>query len=428
MLKLVVLLLFSTGQVNSFKVIEHRTLKRDIEHIIITPSGTPLAGSKISDFRLFACSDGKLIPIPFQVDERKNNRYLLPDGPEGERGNGIFDDQDELVFMVKDTGDRCRIDAEGKWLEIEVIDPVDGGRGWVYLTFNKDLPLSEERYVWYYPEEDSVATGKYFLQFNREHPIFFDTLGIKEEAGGSGKNMIDRLKIRFYARLTGGFISIHKNEEDFRTKLLAYHAGKVRLIRLTRNWQTLFWKIPTPAADIFTIFYDNSFEFPVVVDLPFDVGLFLKSTDFRVSIDMRKEAGRRLFYNSRNTVPVEINGVPSPEKEKLDRGPFEWMVNAGVDPFPAGWFNVLEWSAPGNPEIGIRLYFEDDVNKKDPPENQPGEYGDLGYSIVGLEHVKKGKILIRSVMYWFEKFKPGDEKRFINVDKAPLRVRVSSIR
>ena len=427
MLKLVLLLLLFSdkGRNLHVKTIEPKTLTREIDPVIIPAQATDFQGHPIDNFRLFSCNNGELIPIPFQIDERKENKYLLPQGPKPDPGDGIYNDQDELVFMAADSGDRCRL-KDGNWTELELVDPADNSKGWVYLTFDKELPLSEKSYVSFDPDKKLITTTRYFLKFNMEHPIFFDQLGIKKSAGGTGKNTIDRMKIRFSARLVGGFISINKTEEDFETKLLAYHAGPVRVIRLTRNWQTLFWKIPTPAADIVTIFYDSSFEFPVVVDLPFDVGLFLKKTSFRVSIDMRKEAGTRLFYNSNNTSPVVIDGEAS-KKYKIDTSPFSWMANAGTGETPAGWFNRIFWSAPGNPGINIRLYFKDDISTPDPPENERGEYGDLGYEITGLETVKKGKIFIKSVMYWFPSFTMDNLKKFLNINDRPIKIIINKL-
>ncbi len=424
LLKLALLLLLfpAMGEANQIKVISPKSLKRIYDAVIVSADKSPFHGKKIDKFRLFSCKNGKFLPIPFQIDEKENGTYLLPQGPHPNPGDGIYNNEDELVFMASDSGDKCKV---GKgWHEIELIDPVDGGKGWVYLKFDPSMPLSDKSYVKYDPEEKLIQTDFYFLQFNKTHPIFFDKLGISKKYGGSGENIIDRMKIRFSASLIGGFISIHKNEEDFETKLIAYHLGKVRLVRLTKNWQTLFWKIPSPAADIITIFYKRSFEFPVVVDLPFDVGMFLRKTYFRVSTDMRRVAGRRLFYNSNNTEPVEINGHSGNGEKFLNISNFSWMANAGTGDYPAGWFNRVIWNAPGNPNIDINLYYMDDISHSDPPEAEKGEYGDLGYLIKGLESVKKGKIFIKSVMYGFEKFSLEDVASFINVIEKPLIVEI----
>ncbi len=415
-----ILLLFSNmGRTLNVKFLTTKSLTRTIDPVIISAQTTNFQGHKIDNFRLFSCQKGELTPIPFQIDERKNNAYLLPEGPEPNPGDGIYNDEDELVFMAKDSGDKC--DPGPGWYEIKLLDPVKKTEGWVYLSFDKNLPLSQTSYVRYDPNNNLITTTKYFLRFNHNHPIFFDQLGIQKDAGGNGKNIIDRMKIRFRAKLVGGFISISKTEEDFETKLLAYHTGPIRIIRLTKNWQNLFWKIPTPAANIVTIFYDSSFEFPVVVDLPFDVGLFLKKISFRVSTDMKKIAGERIFYNSNNINPIKINGKAS-RTIHPNPAPFSWMANAGTGKFPAGWFNRIFWSAPGNPGISINLYFKDDLSSPDPPESEKGEYGDLGYEIKGLETVKKGKIFIKSVMYWFPSFSLEKLNDYLNIDDHPIKV------
>ena len=53
--------------------------------------------------------------------------------------------------------------------------------------------------------------------------------------------------------------------------VVAWIDGPIRVVRRTKNRQTLFWKIPTPSATLDNIYYANAFEFPTRVDLPFDV-------------------------------------------------------------------------------------------------------------------------------------------------------------
>ncbi len=405
------------------EVLQHKTLKRVIDPVVVSATDIPFAAAKIKLIRVFSCNKGKVVPIPFQVDEKKDGKYILPEGPYPQKGDGLFNDEDELVFMAEDTGDRC--DRGDGWYELEVGDPVDGGKGWVYVKIDPSLPLSDKKYIEYLPEKHRIETTRYFLQFNTEHPIFFDILGIKKEAGGSGKNNIDRMKIRFSAKLIGGFITINKTEEDFETKLISYHAGPVRVVRLTKNWQTLFWKIPSPAAEIVTIFYRDSFEFPVIVDLPFDVGMFLRKVSFRVSVDMLSSAGKRIFYNSNNTSPVEVDGYASKKSTSLDPSNFSWMANAGTGEMPAGWFNRIIWSAPGNPSIDVNLYFKDDLSHSDPPEGEPGEHCDIGYTIKGLESVKKGKIFIKSIMYWFPRFSIEEVRKYMDILDNHLSVKIN---
>ena len=125
----------------AFTPLEEKSLKRYVDPLIImgeylsSMQGLPLAG-----LRLYAFRDQEFVPIPFQVDETtEEGDKVLPAGPEGnpEMANYVIDPQDELLFMAFDSGDKvaftdsplnCR-----QYIEIEVNDPLNNGKGWVYL-------------------------------------------------------------------------------------------------------------------------------------------------------------------------------------------------------------------------------------------------------------------------------------------------------
>src|SRR4029079_4234853 len=102
---------------------------------VIVP-GARLSALPIRDtakLRLHRFESGRAGAIPHQIDQRDESGDLVVDGPR----DFAFDDNDELVFMAKDAGDRtiadpCPSDCTAA-LEIEVRDPASGASGWVYL-------------------------------------------------------------------------------------------------------------------------------------------------------------------------------------------------------------------------------------------------------------------------------------------------------
>ncbi|MBI3726482.1 hypothetical protein HY251_21370, partial [bacterium] len=105
--------------------------------------------------RALACREGKLVPIRFQVDARTPQlNYAWTSGEEATKDRGRIDDDDEIVFMARDAGDRASpalLDLPGtQRQEVELQDP-SGGRAWVYLV------------AWPDPEHEPPerATGSY---------------------------------------------------------------------------------------------------------------------------------------------------------------------------------------------------------------------------------------------------------------------------
>ena len=74
--------------------------------------------------------------------------------------------------------------------------------------------------------------------------------------------------------------------------------GSVRVIRRTNNKMFFFWKIATPGTVVDNIFYYYSFEFPTIVQIPFDIGALAKYFRFRVSVDGNENQRGKKFINT----------------------------------------------------------------------------------------------------------------------------------
>jgi hypothetical protein len=68
-----------------------------------------LARTPIGQLGVLAVRDGKLVPIPFQVDERQGRQIAMLDGaePSADEKPGILDQDDVLVFLPCDAGARA---------------------------------------------------------------------------------------------------------------------------------------------------------------------------------------------------------------------------------------------------------------------------------------------------------------------------------
>jgi hypothetical protein len=92
--------------------------------------------------RIYALTDQGFQPIPFQIDEKdpKGNRiYTSGEKANPEDANGRVDKGEELVFMARDSGTRaspdCMPPGVEYWEELELEDPLTGGKSWVYLLY-----------------------------------------------------------------------------------------------------------------------------------------------------------------------------------------------------------------------------------------------------------------------------------------------------
>ena len=417
-----------------------RTLRRESDAVIVTALSAPaLAGLRIEKLRVYAGRGGLLAPIPFQIDEKtKDNDWVFLSGPEKNPGDGdgIFNGRDELIVMARDLGNRAAgpagLPASGppgyqKAFEVRGLDPVDRGEGYAYiLYFDAPPPRSRQDYVRIDPATSRIVALHYVLGFSRQAPMAMDELAVTAAGGGDGVDYCDRLKARLHCQIAG--VSIDKTEEDFTVELVAWTDGPVRVIRRTRSRLMLVWNIPSPSARLDNIYYYNSFSFPTEVYLPIDLGFIVKDARFRVSVDSPRLSGQRRYRNSLYPQGVIQDGKMSPLEAKLaaDPRPFTWSSTGtvGADGKDHGaWFNRL-LVAGDNPEWKPRVFYVDDENQLDPPDLEPGSFGNGGYQIAGLAHLPAGVYRLDSIMYSVPVFEPAMAELYMRILDHPLAVTV----
>ncbi len=412
-----------------------KTLTRWPDPVVIKAESLPkdLLGSLISNLRLYAYQDGKFEPILFQIDEMtEEGDWVLPEGKKNNAnlGNGILDPQDVLLFMVSDTGDRAE---KEKWLkgftngiEIEVVDPLTGGKGWCYLLhFPTDPPplSSQPPYVQYDYEHESIRSdyfqSQYIITKDGLHSTYYKYEIVPASAGGCGKNYVDRLKIR--PRYKIRFLpTIRLNEESLSSDVLAYKRGPIRVVRRVEQWVGFFFnmKLMRTFSDVYQ--YRNTTTVPVTVHIPGSLQkLFIKEAVVRFGTDYGPNAIGSMTYNSNNLQGFVVDGKMDDGEENFNPAPDSWRVLTG----PCGTFMTrsLFYDPPKGFKISMGLI--DDLDYKDPPEQSPGC---LGYMWQDWD-LTSAKGFVGDYQFYLEfshppKYQLGDEVPYLNYLDHPLKL------
>ncbi len=412
---------------SSGKVIEEKSITREADPVIVTGDRLKkFLGKHKEKLRLYAQKEGNFIPIPYQIDElTPENEYAFTNGKEAveDTDKGLIDGNDELVFMVRDTGDRV---SEESWppgnlggVEIEVNDPLDGKKGWAYLLeFSKPPERSKVDYV----STDlsggiyRIKARNYYLD-NAEYPqnAFRPTVtSITPAAGGDNTDIYDSPRQRVTVSLLS--FTVRKNEKDIKTKIVAFIDGPVRVINKNEIRLRLFWKIWLPTPGSVTKLYYSHYDLPT--NLHFAIGLAKRTPSrLRVSFDLVDTAIGYKFYNSHNPNPVIIDGAMSPEERALDRSYPDWNVITGTHGTQINRFTY----PPRLRGKDHRLYYMDDSRLRDPPEMVPGQIGQAGFD-VDLTGAKSGFYPLIYHVYYPEGFQIGDEVKCLNILEHPLAV------
>ena len=318
-------------------------------------------GCPVDRLHLFAyrASADSWEPMPFQIDERTYGEdplnppvqrwfYFIPDEWEISAHDSLLSDHDELVFMVRDLGDRA---PANRWIdneesraydriEVEVFNPIDPeSKGFAYLfqssSFNE---ARADPYRFYFDGlKDSLSTACYSIDIG--------PYGLIEDIcihppHGSGIDFFDTQKLRF-SGILDFFIPVDLRLNE--THLYVYDTLEytsdpvVRLIRRAR--QTI--RIGTYIAHQ-TAFYITTHFFPysgriasgasiasedLKIQYPgSDVSIVLRA--MRQSWDFNAHAEGMHLTNRYNT-DVTIDGTVDDVQPAVDLPLREWSLVTG---------------------------------------------------------------------------------------------------
>jgi hypothetical protein len=415
-----------------------KNIERTVDPVISKGKEMPgLKGLFLEGFRLFAFHDNRWEPIPFQIDEiDEDGLYVLPLGkrPNEDKGKGQLperlDDNDELVFMAMDFGDKA---PKGKWpvkeghgVEIEVRDPITGGKGWTYLFWSKNPPPRSDRdYVRFDPREDRVYAECYTLGYSTAKDLVYTTfLTVAPKGGGTGTELLDRINIRFSATILLKSITFSRNEDDFVSEVIAYKDGPVRVMRRVANSIRLVLGIQSPKIIAYSVYYRDAIETPNILHLPVGLGSVAKSINFEGGSDYSHNAIGMQFYSSNNPQGVVADGRMSPQELAMDYGEHAWTMISG----PQGHIMARLEMGPGFKEVlGKELMYIDDIMRSNAPEDEPGQTPKIGFSFTNILALKKGTYYYNVRFYFPSFYKLGQEKPYLDILDHPLEIRITPI-
>ncbi len=354
--------------------------------VVILGSEVPeLVGKSAAELSFFSCSDGKIRPILFQVDEYTSEGRVVPNVFKGEPVKddtpGIIDDNDQIVFMMRDLGDSCTAEqlarAQGKVMEIAFTGTPARK---VYALAGAQSAVTTGGSLRYDRATDTVTTPAYSWGYSLKHPHIFDRLVFKDVRGASG-DQLDRLKVRMKARSIGNLLTIRVNEEDIVSELRGVRAGPIRIIRDLPISVT-----PVPGfkinAVVEFIHYERMWDAQVRFRLPGQAALFLSSLDVQFVMDFNDMRGMRLVTKTEpQGLAIEGNSTEGPTP--VDMGSEPWFLMTGQ-----GLTEVVFVNYDKALKLSPTAYYIDNKSYPDAPEEVPGCSPCNGFELNHWEDLK----------------------------------------
>lgn len=362
--------------------------------VVITGNLLPgLVGVPVDRIALFRWTGSVLEPIVFQIDRKDNkDRYILshPTDAKPIIETGFFDTNDELALFSQDAGYRITGANEGvkpknELVELEAMDEQSGSSRWLYAK--KDAQITDRtnrEYIKYFPSKDRVTTEEFKLGFSSDTPFLVDSLQWRTDSGdGWSPDVIDIMKIRHIGKLLG-FIPFERHSGDYSSDLVAVKQGPIRIIRRTKNQVRMLWKLKTPTLLIDYVISPDGFVMDTIIDMPFPVGLFFSDAITLTTVDWNSAADLPVLYISSATrqESLQIDGAMGTEKTHFNTLA---MTDVNVD---SSLGNIhMKVVIPDDFPIKPYLYLLDDRKQIDEPEQDPGQFGNVGFRTTGWENI-----------------------------------------
>ena len=354
-----------------------------------------LCGRPLEQFEVLAIRDGKLTPIPFQIDQiNPDGQYTLPEGPAPIAAShpGTLDAKDEIVMMIADLGERAppNVALPSSAMEIEISDPLGGPPRYAYLAIEKHPRLSTVHYVDYDAAKSSIDTDHYRFGYTNGVPSDYAP---QSRAHTNGPNLIDRFKIRVRATVLR-FFHFNVNEDKVDNRLLAWKVGPVRVVRLLTHSVRVVFGIRSPEVTNYDFFYRDCVENPFKIRFPWVPRILFGEIQVRMDLDFTGLDGYTVSWSGMNGVPIKIGDPQLAQLAKSEPPRVEWIALRG------GGRMIIQTIAPTSDLqlLDRRLYYNDDPLTPDAPENVRGEHPGIGYAITGWENLASGSHMLVSML------------------------------
>jgi hypothetical protein len=364
-------------------------------------------GESIEDLSVVVVRNGQLLPIPFQIDEMDKEGWVyIDENPiydiKGQQG--IFDEDDELLFMYRDTGleqydSKQHQLKNGKIIAELSFTDKHGKKRYAYLAKGSDR-RSKADYVRFNTETNEADTTFYSFQTAKDNILEFTDFRAKV-GDRQQQTVLDGLIVNIATNVfTTWTPRIELN--NFDNLLAAPYAtkdGTIRAVTTLKLWVVIA-KIPVFRIVAQLGVWDQGLGVPVRLELP--GGEILTKTLVNPNIDFLLD-----FYDMDG---AHINAA-------LAKGPGDYgVVDGKLDDFEKnaeisleenwlwlkshhGWDVMFTFDAPSDLDVGLSFFYEDDPKSTRAHETEPGAFPRMGYRI---DRLPKDKLKIDvDITFWF---------------------------
>jgi len=360
--------------------------------IEITPAQLPtstqiLINQSIDTLSIYALEKNQLVPIPFQFEEFDHLGFLINNSLAKDKHKstkGVFDNNDLLVFMLKDTGLQATA-AQRRLVDVVSEIKIEDSSVSSYVYLVRNGKISERRYVDYDSNSGLISTPSASINLNPKDLLDWGDV-IPTDAVDQ-QSVLDCFKIR----INGKFLAfqLKLNNNNLQARLKKVHEGPVRLT-LDAEIRAVVAKAPLLKADAQLHFDSSSARIYIDIDVPEQYSKLIKNPVVLIGVDGNNLYGQNVQTSVTGKNVYRVDGKMDFREKQLNKisvkDPVSWLwLNDENDLSLIGQYD-LSSNANFDPKHypAITIFYLDDDEVIDKPERVRGAVPTLGYRLDGL--------------------------------------------
>ena len=351
---------------------------RQIEVTVVSGKQLPLLeGQAFGQYSVMSISEGKLVPIPFQFDDRNELGLLyVPEGRIKVEGTaGIMEKQDELAIMLKDTGEKASAETLNSVSGTVIYElNIDTGYGNRYAYIVKDNPeRSNFHYTFYDRETGLIKTQAYTLQVDPNNLL--DWFDFTYHSFPEKRTLLDKMKLRMKAKL--GFVKATISNKLIPARIIAVKNGPVKsLIEMDASISMLGINFLDLKGVVQAS--ENTTEVPTFTVVP-GAASVLSSLNIEVSLDFHNLEGSKVRTALGPKEPVIAGGGGANPKDLAVTFENNWLSGSSGKNFDIFAFFLQDKTSV----LSLApLYMDASIGSEaDKPERFEGSHPQVGYVV-----------------------------------------------
>lgn len=349
---------------------------------VVKISGAQLPAAsamELSALSVMRVERGRFVPVAYQFDEmdQKGMVWFEDSGFALAGSPGQLDADDQLLMMLTDAGPHAPEGLEPE--QGEVISELTVADSCHFYLVRDNNERSGNYYVAHDVDSGEARTALYRLDVDPDNELNWHYLGYRGYQGEG--SIIDTLKMRMSAGVLSRFTRMTLDNHNLRPKRVGFSVGPIRSVMHLRT-RVVLAGIPVMTIQVQAMRYASHYEAHTYAKIPDLYRATLKEPEVSVTVDGNNQSGAAVYTANFVDNPVIVDGKADDQAfaDQTMTMDANWILFDSKRDFAL----LTHLTVPDElMETPLALIYQDDASLAVEPEQFPGQWPNLGYSLHG---------------------------------------------